>query len=146
MEVDARWVTHVCCPSSSPLDGPFSVRISGSHFGTRVGVSRSDETGIGAHMRVTRTHTRVTRDATVRFFAETQRIRGISGRPRPSSTRLAHVSDSFDDLVLAVEQRVCLYAAVLSLLETNAVFHVDTSQLEQPFVIFTTRPSARLRK
>jgi len=149
---DARCMTHVCCPSTSVHrrpDGPFSVRISGSHLGTRAGVSRSDETGIGAHMRV---HARNTRDATVcgsrlspkRNDASAEFLIGSQSSPM----RLRHVSDSFGDLVLrtlAVVQSVGFYApvyGVLSLLGTNASF-TSIPRNWNSHSLYSARPSTR---
>jgi len=148
-------MTHVCCPSMSVPrrpDGPFSVRISSSHLGTRAGVSRSDETGIGAHMRV---HARIRRDCvrlpyTVvrlspkRNDASAEFLIGSQSSPM----RLRHVSDSFGDLVLrtlAVVQSVGFYTpvyGVLSLLGTNASF-TSIPRNWNSHSLYSARPSTR---
>lgn len=106
--VKVRYTLHDSCLLSILVhrpNGPFSVRISDSYFGTRVGVLRSDEMGIGAHVRI---HAR---DAAPRNAAA-QRPKFLIGRRLSPTVIRTYLNDSFDDLAYYV--RWWLYKVFVS--------------------------------
>jgi len=135
-------MTHICCPSSFAMGLSLfelatctSARAPGFHVRMK-----RELTHAGMYVHAYTCNTR--RECMALGFAEIQqRICGISdyNQQRDSHTSVTHSAISCyvrRRLYKAfVSMRLC---DVLSLLGINAVFYVDTSQLEQPFVIFSS--------
>lgn len=122
-------------PSPSPRRDLSPFELAARTSARVPGISRPDETGIGAHVRV---HARIRAEHATRLSGSRFRRNAAAHPrnfwPRSSPTR----SDSLGDLVSCAGgciKRLFL-RGVSSLLGTNAIFYVDISQLGQPFVIF----------
>lgn len=139
--VKVRYTLHDSCLLSIFVhrpNGPFSVRISDSTTSARV--CRGFTFGWNGNWRAracTRTH-RAEHAMRLRRLPILPKRSGatfeISDRSPTWFARILMTHLTISRLTCAIEQSARFYAAVLSLLETNAVFYVDTSQLEQPFV------------